>query len=99
MTFTKPLIVYSGEIQGVRMFEARFNLGVFYFHNISETNRPNHKADFRPHEIFDKIPETQLIILAWIENAFQTHGGLNRGSFNRKLLVSTHRRNNPARIG
>ncbi|GIY98318.1 hypothetical protein CEXT_485381 [Caerostris extrusa] len=36
---------------------------------------PHPKADFRPRDHLIRFSETQLIILAWIENAFRTRGG------------------------
>ncbi|GIX75462.1 hypothetical protein CEXT_754221 [Caerostris extrusa] len=66
------------------MFEARFDLGVLYFSKISETNSPILKQTSNIRDLLIRFPETQLIILAWIENT----RGLNRESFHPKLHVS-----------
>ncbi|GIY20787.1 hypothetical protein CDAR_229091 [Caerostris darwini] len=84
MKFTKPLTIYSGEFRSNPFCsKPDSNLCVLLPQDIGN-KQPHHKADFRLPISFDKIPETQLIILAWIENAF---GTLNRGSFNPKLHV------------
>ncbi|GIX75458.1 hypothetical protein CEXT_754191 [Caerostris extrusa] len=50
------------------MFDARFDLCVLLPQDIGNKH-PITKQTSEPRDLFDKIPETQLIILARIENA------------------------------
>ncbi|GIZ03182.1 hypothetical protein CEXT_764061 [Caerostris extrusa] len=101
MKFTEPLTVYSGEFREVACVRSQIrSRRVLLLQDIGN-KQPHHKVTSEPPRSFDKIPETQLIILAWIENAFRT---LNRGSFNRNFLYRTqteqscpHRLNNSVR--
>ncbi|GIX75460.1 hypothetical protein CEXT_754211 [Caerostris extrusa] len=96
--------INKSNVKELLLFETRFDLDVFYFRETSETSSLIIKQTFDPRDLLIRFPKRNSSFWRGLKTRSE-HAGLNRGSFNPKLLVSNtqaeqsfpHRLNNSVR--